>query len=98
MFKGGYRVVDVADLGEKVRVWFEDGRTGEVESCTADIVIAADGTHSTVRGILMPKVERQYAGYYCWRGTVREEAVEEESNRLLTLKYYFHWMKRNYLL
>lgn len=48
-----------------VRAFFADG------SCTdADILIAADGIHSTVRRQLMPEAEPRYAGYVGWRGAV----------------------------
>lgn len=37
-----------------------------------DLVVGADGIHSTVRGLLFPEVEPVYAGYVGWRGTLPE--------------------------
>jgi hypothetical protein len=50
-------------LGLKVlKLNFED-KDGKGASLKADMVIGADRPSSTVRKILMPDVERTYAGY-----------------------------------
>jgi 2-polyprenyl-6-methoxyphenol hydroxylase-like FAD-dependent oxidoreductase len=43
----------------------------------ADLVIAADGASSTIRNLYVP-VERKYAGYVAWRGTVPESVILRE--------------------
>ena len=48
-----------------VRAFFSDGTHAD-----ADILIAADGIHSTVRRQLIPDAEPTYAGYVGWRGAV----------------------------
>jgi 2-polyprenyl-6-methoxyphenol hydroxylase-like FAD-dependent oxidoreductase len=50
--------------------------TGCIE---ANIVIGADGASSTVRRLLLPEVDRTYAGYVAWRGTVKESLLPEET-------------------
>ncbi|KAK3299638.1 uncharacterized protein B0H64DRAFT_355857 [Chaetomium fimeti] len=70
-----------------VHVEFEDVKTGEKDTISAETVIAADGVHSTVRKILHVPSEKKYSGYIGWRGTVPErllspETVEYFSNRL----------------
>ncbi|XMA12872.1 hypothetical protein WAI453_005663 [Rhynchosporium graminicola] len=66
------KVVGVKDFGEGIEVEYEvngsDGKQKEV----ADLVLAADGPSSTIRKLLLPDVEREYAGYVAWRGTVPE--------------------------
>lgn len=53
--------------GRKVAAFFDDG------SCTeGDLLIGADGLHSTVRRQLMPELKPRYAGYTSWRGVAEE--------------------------
>ncbi|KAI1117990.1 FAD binding domain-containing protein [Nemania sp. NC0429] len=85
----GKRVVDVGYDQDKglVHVHFVDSVTGEKGSLSSELVIAADGVHSTVRKLLGVPTRRQYAGYIGWRGTVPERllspsTIEYFSNRL----------------
>ncbi len=41
----------------------------------ADWLIAADGTHSTVRQRVAPEVPVRYCGYYIWRGLIDEKRI-----------------------
>lgn len=56
----------------------EEGCGSTEMTTTADLVIAADGSGSMMRRLLMPEVERQYVGYVAWRGTVPEKLMSEE--------------------
>jgi 2-polyprenyl-6-methoxyphenol hydroxylase-like FAD-dependent oxidoreductase len=96
-YKNGARVTDVKDSGAKVHVQYEEVSSGTV-SLEADIVIVADGANSSMRKLLMPDVKRQYAGYMCWRGTVREDLVDDRWNKQYSERATFHFMKRSYLL
>ena len=50
---------------------------------TGDLLVAADGIHSTVRGQFLPEVTPRYAGYVTWRGIVDEaEAPPDIRDRL----------------
>jgi 2-polyprenyl-6-methoxyphenol hydroxylase-like FAD-dependent oxidoreductase len=51
--------------GERVTAVFSDGSRQD-----ADLLIAADGLHSTVRAQLLPTLKPRYAGYVAWRGVV----------------------------
>jgi len=42
---------------------------------TGDLLVCADGIHSTARRLLLPDVLPRYAGYVGWRGTVRESEL-----------------------
>lgn len=63
-------LVGLVQSPSSVRVDFKDGTHAQ-----ADVMIAADGVHSSVRHILYPDVSLQYAGYVAWRGMVEESAL-----------------------
>lgn len=87
----GHKVTSLKDVGsDGVEVGFED-RDGIGGSLKANMVIGADGPSSTVRKILLPHVERTYAGYVAWRGTVLESEVEAETRECFAEKFtFFH--------
>ncbi|MCU4184491.1 FAD-dependent monooxygenase [Acidiferrimicrobium sp. IK] len=59
----------VSDHGPGVAVHFEDGGRAE-----ADLVVAADGTHSALRSyVLGETVDRRYVGYVNWNGIVETD-------------------------
>lgn len=51
---------------EGVSVYFDDGTRAEGE-----LLIGADGIHSTVRGQLFPEARLRYSGQTCYRGIAR---------------------------
>lgn len=69
----GARCLGVTDDGAGVRARFADGR----EVC-GDLVVGADGIHSTVREQLFPHQHSlRYQGYSCWRGiaSIRDPTI-----------------------
>ncbi|CAN5188748.1 FAD binding domain-containing protein [soil metagenome] len=60
-----------------------DVRFGADRSERADLVVFADGITSLAREQLFPEIQRNYAGYVGWRGTVVEDQVSAESMALL---------------
>lgn len=85
-------------LAGRVKVKFVDANTVTADALFADIVIVADGCNSNIRNTLLPDVQREYSGYMCWRGTVREGDIDEKWNALYSEKATFHLMNRTYLL
>lgn len=63
----GHEVIGFEEVGQKVRIDLADGGSDE-----GDLLVFADGMRSTGRGLLLPDVHPQYAGYVAWRGTVPE--------------------------
>lgn len=62
----GARAMAVDDDGDRAAVVLEDGTRHE-----ADLVVAADGTHSRLREhVIGHRVERAYVGYQNWNGLV----------------------------
>jgi 2-polyprenyl-6-methoxyphenol hydroxylase-like FAD-dependent oxidoreductase len=48
-----------------------------------DLLIAADGIHSSIRAVLAPDVVPRYAGYVGWRGVIEESEMTEAEHALL---------------
>ena len=63
-----------------VQVSFADSKGGG--QLQPDLVIAADGSTSRLRSQLFPSLNRTYAGYAIWRGTVPEREVSEPVRQL----------------
>ena len=55
----------------------------------AELLIAADGIRSTVRELLAPEVQPQYAGYVAWRGLAEELALSAETHRTVFHTFAF---------
>ena len=63
----GANCVGVEQTDESVTAIFEDGRRVK-----GDVLVAADGTHSAIRNVVVGKtIERQYGGYINWNGLVQ---------------------------
>ena len=68
----GHRLTALTDGGDRVEAQFAGG--GRI---TADIVIGADGIHSTVRTILFGEEAPQFAGCVAYRGLVPAERIAD---------------------
>lgn len=77
-YRPGMRLDRVEPQSSGVAAVFADG-TREA----GDLLIAADGIHSTVRAQFLPGVEPRYAGYVGWRGVIEESALTAEEHALL---------------
>ncbi|MEM9683656.1 MAG: FAD-dependent monooxygenase, partial [Pseudomonadota bacterium] len=73
----GASVAGFDQTEDGVAVHFE-GR----DSVDADLLICADGVHSSIRKRLLPDATPRYAGYVAWRGTLLEDEVPEELSAL----------------
>lgn len=97
-FRHGARVTNVEESGNKVRVQFEDVLASATKTVMADLVIAADGSRSTIRKILLPHISPRYAGYLAWRGVVREDLIEERHRKALQNSVTFHSAGSGYII
>jgi 2-polyprenyl-6-methoxyphenol hydroxylase-like FAD-dependent oxidoreductase len=68
-------------------------KTSKAEDVTfdADLLIGADGPSSTIRKFIDSSVQRKYAGYVAWRGTVPETQVSQAATDVFVEKFpFFH--------
>jgi 2-polyprenyl-6-methoxyphenol hydroxylase-like FAD-dependent oxidoreductase len=81
---GGRTLTGVEQHADGVTAIFADG-----ERVQADLLIAADGLHSTVRGLLYPGLAPRYAGYVAWRGVVEPHRLAPELHELMFRRMVF---------
>ncbi|CAJ2499648.1 Uu.00g025010.m01.CDS01 [Anthostomella pinea] len=94
-YEHGCAVTKLVEDGHRVRVTYKDTKPGgeshELQHATADFVIIADGSSSTVRKSLCPSSpERTYAGYVAFRGTVPETELSPEAAEVFVEKFPFY--------
>ena len=65
-----HRLVSFADRGDRVDLQFANDAIAE-----ADVLVGADGIHSTVRGILFGPEKPRFTGCMCYRGLVPVERL-----------------------
>ncbi|MCJ1381716.1 hypothetical protein MMC17_004827 [Xylographa soralifera] len=97
IFDAGKTVTDITYSDGLVTVHFDDSLGGS-GSIHADLVIGADGAHSTVRQILEPSAELKYVGYVVWRGFVPEQDVSPETRKMFGEMITVFTMDQNYML
>jgi salicylate hydroxylase len=68
----GHRLIDLADFGDAVEARFDNGVRVE-----ADVVVGADGIHSTVRTALFGEADPVFAGCVAYRGLVPSERIAD---------------------
>ena len=72
-YAGGKALRRIEPAAGGVVAVFDDGSRAE-----GDLLVAADGLHSTARAQFLPEIAPGYAGYVAWRGVV--EAGELSSD------------------
>lgn len=76
-----------------VEVRFQSGRRVGCE-----LLVCADGVASTARGLLLPQVREEYAGYVAWRGTVPEASLTAPSRAVVSEAIVYHVMRDSHIL
>ena len=96
-YRAGKKVTKLTSKEGVVTVGYV-GVDGTEGSIATDMVIGADGLHSTIRSLVQAPTIKEYSGYVSWRGVVPEADVSEE-----TVKYFDHrnaldLLKHNYIV
>jgi 2-polyprenyl-6-methoxyphenol hydroxylase-like FAD-dependent oxidoreductase len=96
-YRSGQRVTGLRYENGVVTVEFV-GQDGVVGSLTADLVIGADGMHSTVRSLVQAPMVKEYSGYVAWRGTVCEHELPSETVQYFLNRTSFNMLNRSYII
>jgi 2-polyprenyl-6-methoxyphenol hydroxylase-like FAD-dependent oxidoreductase len=62
---------------------------GDGSRVVGDLLVGADGLHSTVRAQFLPGLAPHYAGYVAWRGVVEAHALSAELGALMLHRMVF---------
>lgn len=98
VFDLGKKATKVVCADQLVTVEYEDLIRGGGGSVHADLVIAADGSNSSIRQCLLLGSQHTYSGYVAWRGTVAESEVSQETRQLFDKRFNAFTMKRGYIV
>ena len=89
-YEYGYTVKNIRSLEDGQIELRYQARDGAEEVRAVDLIIGADGSSSTLRGLLLPEVKRTYAGYVAWRGTIPEIEASEAAKTVFLEKFTFY--------
>ncbi len=83
-YRPGMELTDIARHEDGVSAVFADGT-----KVAGDLLIGADGLHSTVRARAFVGPAPSYAGYVAWRGVIEEPAVPAAARELRESYVFF---------
>ena len=99
VFDRGKRVTGLSRIHSGVEITYEDLlNKSEGGTLQADMAIIANGANSTLRSAIFSGVERVYAGYVAFRGTVPESEVSEEAKKTFDPNLTYNSFKNGYIL
>ena len=93
IYRQAMTLAHVTQQAGAVTAHFADG-----SHASADLLVAADGVHSTVRRQYLPEVELRFAHYVAWRGLVERRELPEETCAALTDRLVFSFAPGEMLL
>jgi 2-polyprenyl-6-methoxyphenol hydroxylase-like FAD-dependent oxidoreductase len=84
----GITFVELQQGVGNVTARFTDGT-----QCTGDLLVAADGIHSTIRQQLLPEVAPHYAGYVGWRAVTSARDMPASLVNMATRHMVLHFLR-----
>ncbi len=78
-YRTGVALQRVEQDAKSITAVFADGSRD-----TADLLIAADGSLSTVRQQFLPDLQSRYAGYVAWRGLIDRQDIPASAREMIT--------------
>ncbi|KAF7539825.1 hypothetical protein G7054_g1876 [Neopestalotiopsis clavispora] len=94
----GSQVTELEYADGIVTVHYIDTVTGLGSRIDADLVIGADGIHSTVRDLVHLPTRKEYAGYVSWRATVPEKLLSKESAEYFADAVSVNMLRQSYMI
>jgi 2-polyprenyl-6-methoxyphenol hydroxylase-like FAD-dependent oxidoreductase len=88
-YRPGMTLLEFWQDARSVTARFADGAQFE-----GDLLVAADGIHSTIRRHLLPEVAPRYAGYVAWRAVTSSRGMPSELVAMATRHMVFHFLAR----
>lgn len=100
LYMAGSRVTRLEDTSQDglVRAVYMGMNAKAELKIEAPLVIAADGSRSTIRLLLRPAIHAAYAGYVAWRGSIPEEHTPITLNGALEGKLLFVLLEKEYII
>ena len=92
------RVIDVAFSDGTVTLKIEDLINGGQDDIQADLVIAANGSRSIIRQLLVPSMSSTYSGYLTWRATILQSLISAETLQAFLDRSTSYTMYRSYVI
>jgi 2-polyprenyl-6-methoxyphenol hydroxylase-like FAD-dependent oxidoreductase len=83
-YAGGKALCRIEPEAEGVVALFDDGSSDK-----GDLLVAADGLHSTVRAQFVPEIAPGYAGYVAWRGVVEAGELSADLHDMMLQRMVF---------
>jgi 2-polyprenyl-6-methoxyphenol hydroxylase-like FAD-dependent oxidoreductase len=77
-WRGGMALTGIEQSEDSVTAVFADGTRER-----GDLLVGADGVHSTVRAQFLPGLKPAYAGYVAWRGVVEQRQLDASLHGLM---------------
>ncbi|KAI0470035.1 FAD binding domain protein [Xylariaceae sp. FL0804] len=96
----GIKVTALQYADRRVTVYYTDIENGQDRAIEADLIISANGVHSTIRQLIGAPIRvRRYAGYIAWRGTLPERALSTKTAKPLLDRLSFNFCSnRTYIV
>lgn len=93
----GKRVTSLQYSDEAVTLHYMEVDTGGEQSITSELVIGADGLHSTIRKLVHAPLScpERYAGFVAWRGAVPRKSVSQATSEFFTGQVSSNFMGQN---
>jgi 2-polyprenyl-6-methoxyphenol hydroxylase-like FAD-dependent oxidoreductase len=92
-YHAGCQLLDFTVEADGVSARFANG-----DQLRGDLLIGADGSRSTIRQNLFPKVQPRYAGYVAWRGVVHERDAGAPLLATFGDRFTFQQMRHSHIL